>query len=103
MTADADNSAKNVRDRDDATLTAGDQGNTASDRDTTQKIRKALVIDASGYSATAKNIKIITADGKVTLRGPVKTDAEKTGIVTLAKGIAGDANVEDQLEVKANP
>ena len=103
MRADADNSAKNVRDRDDATLTAGDQGNTAADRDTTQKIRKALVIDASGYSATAKNIKIITADGKVTLRGPVKTDAEKTGIVTLAKGIAGDGNVEDQLEVKANP
>src|SRR5687768_8755482 len=103
MTADADNSAKNVRDRDDATLTSGDQGNTAADRETTQKIRKALVIGASGYSATAKNIKIITADGKVTLRGPVKTDAEKTGIVTLAKGIAGDGNVEDQLEVKANP
>ncbi len=103
MTADADNSAKNVRDRDDATLTAGDQGNTAADRDTTQKIRKALVIDASGYSATAKNIKIITADGKVTLRGPVKTDAEKTGIVALAKSIAGDANVEDQLEIKSNP
>jgi osmotically-inducible protein OsmY len=103
MTADADNSAKNVRDRDDATLTAGDQGNTVADRDTTQKIHKALVIDASGYSATAKNIKIITADGKVTLRGPVKTEAEKSGIVTLAKGIAGDGNVEDQLEVKANP
>ena len=103
MTADADNSAKNVRDRDDATLTSGDQGNTAADRDTTQKIRKALVIDASGYSATAKNIKIITADGKVTLRGPITTDAEKTGILTLAKSIAGDSNVEYQLEVKANP
>jgi len=102
-TTDADNSAKNVRDRDDATLTSGDQSNTAADRDTTQKIRKALVIDASGYSATAKNIKIITADGKVTLRGPVKSEAEKSGIVTLAKGIAGDGNVEDQLEVKANP
>ncbi len=100
---DADNSAKNERDRDDATLTPGDQGNTAADRDITQKIRKALVIDASGYSMTAKNIKIITADGKVTLRGPVKTDAEKTGIVAIAKNVAGDGNVEDQLEVKANP
>ena len=102
-TPDADNSAKNVRDRNDATLTPGDQGTSPADRETTQKIRKALVIDASGYSATAKNIKIITVNGKVTLRGPVKTDAEKTGIVTIAKSVAGDGNVEDQLEVKANP
>ncbi len=102
-TADADNTARNERDRDDGTLTPGDQGNTASDREITQKIRKALVIDASGYSMTAKNIKIITADGKVTLRGPVKTDAEKTGIIAIAKNVAGDGNVEDQLEVKTNP
>jgi osmotically-inducible protein OsmY len=100
--ADADNSAKNVRDRNDATLTPGDQGNSPADREITQRIRKALM-DASGYSGTAKNIKIITADGKVTLRGPVKTDAEKMGIVTIAKSAAGEANVEDQLEVKANP
>jgi len=103
MTADADNSGKNVRDRNDATLTSGDQGNTEADRDMTQKIRKAVVIDASGYSATAKNIKIISADGKVTLRGPVKTEAEKTGIATIAKNVAGEGNVDDQLEVKANP
>jgi hyperosmotically inducible periplasmic protein len=100
---DVDNSRNNVRDRDDATLTPGDQGNSPADRDITQKIRKALVIDASGYSVTAKNIKIITVNGKVTLRGPVKTDAEKAGIVTLAKSVAGDVNVDDQLEVKANP
>lgn len=102
-TPDADNTARNVRDRDDATLTPGDQGASAADRDITQKIRKALVIDASGYSATAKNVKIITANGKVTLRGPVKTEAEKTGIVAIAKSVAGEGNVDDQLEVKANP
>lgn len=102
-TPNADNSAKNARDRNDETLTAGDQGNSPADRDITQKIRKALVIDASGYSATAKNIKIITANGKVTLRGPVKTDAEKMGIVAIAKNVVGEGNVEDQLEVKANP
>ena len=100
---DVDNSRQNVRDRNDATLTPGDQGNSPADLETTQKIRKALVIDTSGYSITAKNIKIITVNGKVTLRGPVKTDAEKAGIVTLAKSVAGDANVEDQLEVKTNP
>ena len=102
-TPDADNTAKNERDRNDATLTPGDQGTSAADREITQKIRKALVIDISGYSVTAKNIKIITVNGKVTLRGPVKTNAEKMGIVTIAKNMAGEGNVEDQLEVKANP
>src|SRR6186713_2184004 len=95
---DADNTARNVRDRNDATLTPGDQGNTPTDRETTQKIRKALV-DHKDYSVNAQNVKIITTGGKVTLRGPVKSDAEKTGIVALAKSLAGDANVDDQLEV----
>ena len=63
MTADADNSAKNVRDRNDATLTSGDQGNTPADRDITQKVRKTLVSGTNDYSMTAKNIKIITGDG----------------------------------------
>lgn len=102
-TADADNTAKNIRDRDNNTLTPGDQGDSTADREITQKIRKALVIDATGYSATAKNIKIITVNGKVTLRGPVKSDAEKSGIVAIAKTWAGEGNVENQLEVKANP
>jgi osmotically-inducible protein OsmY len=102
-TPDADNTARNVRDRADATLTPGDQGTTPADRETTQKIRKALAMDATGYSATAKNVKIITVNGKVTLRGPVKTEAEKTGIVSMAKTVAGEGNVDDQLEVKANP
>jgi len=100
---DADNTAKNERDRNDTTLTPGDQGKSPADRAVTQNIRKAIVSDSNGYSATAKNIKIITINGKTTLRGPVKSDAEKTGIVTLAKTIAGEGNVDDQLEVKANP
>ena len=100
---DADNTQKNVRDRNDATLTPGDQGNSETDRNITQKIRKAFVIDQSGYSMTAKNVKIITANGKVTLRGPVNTAAEKTGIAAIAKNVAGEGNVDDQLEVKTNP
>ena len=102
-TADADNSAKNARDRNDATLTSGDQGNTPADREITQKVRKTLVSGTNDYSMTAKNIKIITANGKVTLRGPVKSEAEKMGIAAIAKNVAGEGNVEDQLEVKANP
>ena len=85
----ADNTARNERDRNDATLTPGDQGTSPADREITQKVRKALV-DSTGYSATAKNVKIITINGKVTLRGPVMTDAEKMGIVTIAKGVAGE-------------
>lgn len=99
----ADNSAINARDREDATLTPGDQGTSPADREITQKIRKALVMDTSGYSMTAKNIKIITVDGKATLRGPVNTDAEKVGIVAMARQVAGEANVDDQLEIKTNP
>ena len=99
---DADNTARNARDRNDATLTPGDQGNTPADREITQKIRKALV-GAKDYSVTAQNIKIITVDGKVTLRGPVKSETEKTGIVALAKTVAGGSTVDDQLEVKTNP
>ena len=99
---DADNTARNERDRNNATLTPGDQGNSPADREITQKVRKALM-DSSGYSTTAKNVKIITINGKVTLRGPVMTDAEKMGIVTIAKGVAGEGNVDDQLEVKAKP
>jgi osmotically-inducible protein OsmY len=99
---EADNTGINQRDRDTNNLTPGDQGNTRADIDLTQKIRKALVMDTT-YSMTAKNIKIITVNGRVTLRGPVNSDSEKSGIEGLAKNIAGDANVDDQLEVKSNP
>ena len=101
--ADADNTRKNVRDRNDATLTPGDQGNSEADREITQKVRKALVGGPGDYSMTAKNVKIITANGKVTLRGPVNTAAEKMAISAMAKNVAGEGNVDDQLEVKTNP
>jgi hyperosmotically inducible periplasmic protein len=99
---DVDNSGINQRDRDTNNLTPGDQGNTQSDIDLTQRIRKTLVMDTT-YSMTAKNIKIIAVNGRVTLRGPVNSDSEKSGIEALAKNIAGDGNVDDQLEVKSNP
>lgn len=100
--ADANNSAVNVRDRNNATLTPIDQGNSEGDLEITQKIRKALVGGTTDYSITAQNIKIITVNGKVTLRGPVNTAAEKAGIATLANSVAGAGNVDNQLEVKTN-
>ncbi len=99
---DVDNSGVNARDRDTNNLTPGDQGNTAADTELTRKIRHDVVMD-SNYSMTAKNIKIITVNGKVTLRGPVNSDAEKSGIEALARNVAGEGNVDNQLEVKSNP
>ena len=67
----------------------------------TQTIRQALMKD-SELSTTAKNIKIITANGQVTLRGPVKTAQEKARIDQLAKSAAGSARIDDQLDVKGS-
>ena len=95
----ADNTAKNERDASGDTKTSGDQSESPEDIKVTAAIRRAIVADDS-LSMTATNVKIITADGKVTLRGPVKTAAEKTKIAQLAKKNAGKATINNQLEVK---
>src|SRR3954453_6548178 len=96
----ADNTAKNERDRSGDTKTSGDQSNSAADIKLSADIRRAVVGDGS-LSMTAKNIKIISANGMVTLRGPVQTAAEKTQIEKLARKAAGKAKIQNQLEVKA--
>ena len=100
-TAEPDNTATNQRDRSGQTKTSGDQSNSSADLKTTQAIRQALMKDG-GLSMTAKNIKIITASGQVTLRGPVKTAEEKARIDQLAKSAAGGAKIDNQLEVKGS-
>jgi len=67
----------------------------------TQKIRQAVVKD-DALSMTAKNAKIITVDGVVTLRGPVKSDKEKTEIGALAQAVTGVKRVDNQLEIATN-
>jgi osmotically-inducible protein OsmY len=94
----ADNSGRNERDRNNATKTAGDQSESEADRTITQKIRQAVMEDES-VSTNGKNVKIITVDGVVTLRGPVKSETEKKNIGAKAQQIAGVKNVENQLEV----
>ena len=96
-----DNTGRNVRDRDDATKTPGDQAENEADRTITQNVRKALTNDDS-LSTDAKNVKVITSDGSVTLRGPVKSDKEKSEIENKAKQIAGVKKVDNQLEVATN-
>ena len=95
-----DNSGINVRDRDGSTLTPGDQGNSPADIERTQMVRKALATGTNDFSVVARNVKIITVDGKVTLRGPVNTESEKNGIGAIANTIAGESNVDNQIEVK---
>jgi len=95
----ADNTARNVRDRSGVTLTPEDQGASDSDRDITRRIRRAITQNDQ-LSMAAKNIKIISINGKVTLRGPVKNDQEAKAIADAARSVAGEGVVDNQLEVK---
>jgi hyperosmotically inducible periplasmic protein len=90
-----DNSKAN---QDKSSPTADQQKINPADRETTRQIRAALHKDKT-ISTYAHNIKIITQDGKVTLRGPVRSEEEKAAIVAKAKAVAGEGNVTDQLEV----
>jgi len=95
-----DNTGRNVRDRSDATLTSGDQAETQADVEVTRRIRRALTSNDQ-LSTDAKNIKVVTQNGKVTLRGPVKTEEERRTIASVAQQQAGTATIDNQLEVKA--
>jgi osmotically-inducible protein OsmY len=78
--------------------TADQQKMNPSDRAVTQKIRKAIHEDQS-LSTYAHNIKVITQDGKVTLRGPVRSEEEKSNLEAKAVSVAGKENVTNQLDV----
>ncbi len=99
LTAEPDNTARNVRDRDERTLTPLDQGNSKADVSTTAQIRKEIIA-GKDMSVNARNVKIITLNGRVTLRGPVNTAEEKRLIGEIADRIARSENVDNQLEVK---
>jgi hypothetical protein len=98
-TTDADNTRRNVRDRDERTLTPLNQGNSKADVKTTADIRKEIT-SSKNMSINAQNVKIITRDGQVTLRGPVNTAGEKSMIGEIANRIAHSGNVDNQLEVQ---
>jgi sporulation protein YlmC with PRC-barrel domain len=96
---EADNTAQNVRDRNGNTVTPFDQGNSQADLDTTQEIRKQIMA-ADGLSVNARNVKVITMDGRVVLRGTVNTPEEKRIIGNIANKVASPGNVNDQLQVE---
>jgi osmotically-inducible protein OsmY len=95
---DPANTGVNVRDRDNSAKTPFDQKENQKDINITANIRKRVV--DTKMSVNAQNVKIITQDGKVTLRGPVKSADEKTQIEKLAQEVAGTRNVDNQLEIQ---
>jgi osmotically-inducible protein OsmY len=79
-----------------ATAGAAQQSNRSSDLTITRDIRRAVIKDKS-LSTAAHNVTIITKDGKVTLKGEVKSDSEKQAVESAATNVAGAGNVDDQL------
>ena len=94
----ADNSGRNVRDRDSQTLTPFDQGNNEADLKMSAQIRRELSQE-EGLSVNARNVKIITVQGRVTLRGPVRSTIEREKIEEIAQRVAGTDRVFSELEV----
>ena len=93
-----DNTKVNQRDTKASEPTADQQHNDSKDLDIAQQIRKAITADKS-LSTYAHNVKVISQDGKVTLKGPVRSSAEKASIETKAAEIVGQDNVTNELAV----
>jgi hyperosmotically inducible protein len=95
----SDNTKTNQRDRSANEPTADQQNNNRSDRDITQQIRQSIIKDKS-LSTYAHNVKIITQNGQVTLKGPVRSEDEKKAIEAKAVEVAGENKVSSELNVK---
>lgn len=93
-----DNTKVNQRDKDKSSPTADQQKVNPSDREITRNIRASIHKDKS-LSTYAHNVKIICQGGKVTLKGPVRSEAEKSAIAAKATAVAGEGNVDNQLDV----
>jgi len=93
-----DNTAANKADRQQGQPTADQQKENVSDRDMTKNIRRALVKDKS-LSTYAHNVKIISENGIVTLKGPVRSEEEKSAVEAKAAEVAGSNNVKSEITV----
>jgi hyperosmotically inducible periplasmic protein len=95
-----DNTQVNERDRNTNALTAGQQSLSTSDTEITRRIREE-VMSKSNLSLYAKNVKIITVNGKVTLKGPVRSEDEQQMILQYANAVAKPENVVNEMSVVA--
>ena len=93
-----DNTRVNKQDRQPGAVTADQQKENRSDRELTSEIRRAITKDKE-MSTYAKNVKIVTQNGKVTLKGPVRSEDEKKAIEAKAAEVAGESNVDTQIRV----
>ena len=89
----------NTKQNTDHATTTDSQSNASADRATTAKVRKAIMADKN-LSTYAHNVKVITSNGQVTLKGPVKSEEEKQQIVSDASAVVSAENVTNQLTVK---
>jgi hyperosmotically inducible protein len=94
-----DNTKVNKRDRSKAEPTADQGKNNVNDRDIMQKIRKSIM-DDKDLSTYAHNVKIVSQNGKVTLKGPVRSEEEKKTIEQKAEEVAGAGNVTNEITIK---
>lgn len=94
-----DNTKTNERDRNAMAATADQQKENRPDRDITRDIRRSITQDKS-LSTYARNVKIISQNGMVTLKGPVQSEGEKGAIEAKAAEIVGKDKVNNQLEVQ---
>ena len=97
-TTDRDNTAVNERDADGHTVTPFDQSNSQPAIDQVAEIR-SQVLEIDDLSVNGRNVKIVTDGDRVVLRGPVATAQEREAIVAVAKRVAGEGKVTDELEV----
>ena len=93
-----DNTKVNKRDRSKDAATADQQKENATDRDLTKRIRRAIVEDKS-LSTYAHNIKVVSQNGRVTLKGPVHSEDERKAIEAKAAEIAGADHVKNDISV----
>lgn len=97
---DRDNTAVNERDADGGTVTPIDQSNDSKDVDQVAAIRSE-VMDIDDLSTNGQNVKIVTGGGRIVLRGPVDSQAEKDAIANAAKKHAGTSIIVNELEVES--
>ena len=94
----ADNTSNNKADQSSASVNADTQSNSPSDIDLTKRIRQSVMADKS-LSTYAHNVKIVTNNGGVTLKGVVRSDQERDTVAMKAATLAGKDNVVNQLKV----
>lgn len=82
-----------------STLQPADQGISTVDLLTTRDINQDIT-QATGLSASGRDVRVATYRGRVVLRGIVSSTEEKRRLEEIAARRAGAQNVQSELEVR---